>query len=129
MAGPVRRTAPARSARSQILTSSLLAQRLSDRLRELQAEQTAIERALTALGASPERREAPALPRQRPSASLRQAVLDAVGESPGTRASMLSLVVGLPVDSVRRELDELSRDGLIESCRLGFRLIRPSPDQ
>jgi hypothetical protein len=115
--------------RAEGLTSSLLARRLSDRLRELQAEQTAIERALAALGAAPARQEPPTSPPPRSPAPLRQAVLEALGARPGTRASMLSLVVNLPVDAVRRELEDLSRAGVVEPCRLGFRLVNASPDQ
>ena len=107
------------------LTSATLADRLERRLDELNAERTAIEQALASLRRHTARREGSPPKVARSATGLREELLMAIRESPGTRASMLALIVGKPVEAVRSELETLQVSGAVERWRLGFRV----PDQ
>lgn len=126
------------------LTTAALADRLRERLEELDAEAVVITRALAALDSNSYRRmrrhesqggaaDAPVAPRDRANTQRadRQAangsavdarVLEALGDSMSSRASMLALTSGLSAESVRRSLESLERCGRVRRDGLGWRL-------
>ncbi len=126
------------------LTTAVLADRLRERLEELDAEAIAISCALAALDGgsyqpvrSPESQNrtarTPVATRERAKGKLAghsaddevpvdARVLEALQDSVGSRASMLALTSGLSVETVRRSLESLERCGRVRRDGLGWRL-------
>jgi hypothetical protein len=127
------------------LTSAALAERLGERLAELDAEAALIRRALAALDAGPHRRlhepnsrdraaHAPVGSHDRATGKrvrdsdggqlpVEARVLEALRDSVGGRASMLALTSGLGVETVRRSLESLERSGRARRDGLGWRPV------
>jgi hypothetical protein len=127
------------------LTAAALADRLRERLEELEDEAVAISRALAALEGGSFRgaprsqshdraTRAPVARRYRVSAqrvgsaageelAVDTRVLKALGDSLGGRASMLALTSGLSVETVRRSLESLERSGRARRDGLGWSLV------
>jgi hypothetical protein len=93
------------------LTAADLADRLRNRLAELDTERVRVAGALASL-------EHP-VPRAR---AKKVSLVDAIRASPGARRSMLALICGAPAASVAVELDELADAGVVERDGLGWRL-------
>jgi hypothetical protein len=92
------------------LVASLVA-----RLSELDLERARIHATLAALD---QRLENPPR-RRRPRGA--PVLLDAVGDDPGVRASVLALTLGRAFDDVRAEIEELEHSGRIRRDGLGWR--------
>jgi hypothetical protein len=124
------------------LTTAALADRLRERLEELDAEAVVIARALAALDGGSYRRvrrpgsqnrtRAPVAPRDRANVkrvghpardelAVDARVLEALRDSLGGRASMLALTSGLSIETVRRSLESLERCGRARRDGLGWR--------
>ncbi len=119
MQPPASATVPSRkppSSHQDGLTVHALAKRLTARLVELDAERERIAEALVVLNG----------PRSS-KLELSTRILDAVGEEPGVRASMLALVCRIPAAAIKSELDALNRAGVVERDGLGWKLATPAP--
>ena len=95
----------------------MLADRLRERLAELDDERVRVAGALAALE--------PRAPQPR---DKKVSLADAIRASPGARGSMLALVCGVPVASIAAELDALSEAGIVERDGLGWRVCDVASD-
>jgi hypothetical protein len=87
---------------------------LCDRLAELDSERALILRVLATLDRKRSGRVR--LP------AKREAILHAVSQEPGVRASMLGLTLGIPTDQVAHFLTDLEQAGLVGRSGLGWRV-------
>lgn len=90
---------------------------LKERLKLLEVERQAIQRALAALEDRP-----PARTRRASTAT----VFEAVARDPGVRATMLALELGVAAESVTRLLCELQGSGRVEQDGLGWKASDPT---
>jgi predicted Rossmann fold nucleotide-binding protein DprA/Smf involved in DNA uptake len=107
---------PTRSAFTTRLRADIRA-----RLDVLESEAEALRRALTILDGTPKRLHTPRAATRKPEDPT-QAILRALADGPGARASVIALSEGRQPEEIKKTLDELEAAGRVERDGLGWRL-------
>jgi DNA-binding transcriptional ArsR family regulator len=94
---------------------TVLSADLRRRLRDLEAETAAINRALRVLEAREPRTDR---------RDLHAVLIDSIRDSPGSRVSFLALEFGISPETVTAHLRELEQSGAVVKRRLGWEVSR-----
>jgi predicted Rossmann fold nucleotide-binding protein DprA/Smf involved in DNA uptake len=113
---------PTRSAFTTRLSADIRA-----RLELLESEAQTLQRALTILDGAPKRLRRSRVATQKPEDTA-HAILRALADHPGERASLIALSEGRQPGEIKKTLDELELLGRVERDGLGWRLTPSDVD-